>query len=64
MTRVFRLRLAVAAAALIAALLVAMATGACNKQRRVATPLTGFSAPFVFGHFKVPADNPLTEEAV
>jgi cytochrome c peroxidase len=28
------------------------------------TPLRHFSAPFVFGHFRVPDDNPLTEEAV
>jgi cytochrome c peroxidase len=28
------------------------------------TPLAGFSAPFVFGAFAVPADNPLTVEAV
>ena len=28
------------------------------------TPLQGFTAPFVFGRFKVPADNPLTQEAV
>jgi cytochrome c peroxidase len=28
------------------------------------TPLAGFTAPFVFGRFQVPADNPLTEEAV
>ena len=28
------------------------------------TPLQGFTAPFVFGNFKVPADNPLTQEAV
>jgi cytochrome c peroxidase len=28
------------------------------------TPLTDFSAPFVFGRFQLPADNPLTEEAV
>jgi cytochrome c peroxidase len=61
---VFRLRLAVATAALIAALLAVMATGGCNKQRRAATPLTDFSAPFVFGRFQVPADNPLTKEAV
>ena len=27
-------------------------------------PLAGFSAPFVFGRFKVPPDNPLTEEGV
>ncbi len=28
------------------------------------TPLTDFSAPFVFGRFATPADNPLTNEAV
>jgi len=61
---VFRLRLEVAAAALIAALLAAIAIGGCNKPRRVATPLTDFSAPFVFGRFQVPTDNPLTVEAV
>ena len=27
------------------------------------TPLTGFSAPFVFGRFNVPENNPLTNEA-
>ncbi|WP_170356492.1 cytochrome-c peroxidase [Ruegeria lacuscaerulensis] len=27
------------------------------------TPIEGFQAPFVFGRFTVPADNPLTEEA-
>jgi len=61
---VFRLRLAVAAAAIAAALLAALPTGGCDERRRATTPLTGFSAPFVFGRFEVPADNPLTEEAV
>ena len=28
------------------------------------TPLTDFSAPFIFGRFSPPADNPLTNEAV
>lgn len=58
------MRRAVAAAASIAALLAALATGGCGRQRRVATPLPNFSAPFVFGRFEVPADNPLTVEAV
>ena len=58
------MRRAVAAAASIAALLAALATGGCGRQRRVATPLPNFSAPFVFGRFLVPADNPLTVEAV
>jgi cytochrome c peroxidase len=61
---VFRWRRAVAAAALIATLLAAIAMGGCDARRRGATPLSGFSAPFVFGRFQVPADNPLTEEAV
>src|SRR3990172_2365045 len=60
----FRWRGAVAAAALIATLLAAIAMGGCETQRHAATPLSGFSAPFVFGHFQVPADNPLTREAV
>ena len=59
-----RLQGVVAAAALIATLLAALATGGCDTRHREATPLSGFSAPFVFGHFQVPADNPLTEEAV
>ena len=41
-----------------------MVTGGCHKPRQVATPLTDFSAPFVFGRFQVPADNPLTQEGV
>ena len=53
----------VAEATLIAALLAALATGGC-ESRRTATPLAGFTAPFVFGHFQVPADNPLTRESV
>src|SRR5262249_22972300 len=53
----------VAAAALITTLLAVMATGGVARHRE-ATPLSGFSAPFVFGRFQVPADNPLTTEAV
>src|SRR5262245_23415465 len=41
-----------------------MATGGCYKPRPAPTPLTDFSAPFVFGRFQVPANNPLTVEAV
>ena len=32
-------------------------------QGPVATPIADFSAPFVFGRFATPPDNPLTEEA-
>src|SRR5215468_4675530 len=60
----FRLRLTVAAAVLVAVLLAAMATAGCKKPRRVTTPLPDFSAPFVFGRFQVPPDNPLTVESV
>ena len=56
--------LVVAAAALIAAMLAAMTTAGCSKRRPTPTPLTDFSAPFVFGRFQVPEDNPLTVEAV
>jgi cytochrome c peroxidase len=61
---VLRSRLVGTRAAWIAALLATMATGSCDERRRDATPLSGFSAPFVFGRFDVPSDNPLTEEAV
>jgi cytochrome c peroxidase len=61
---VLRLHGVVAAAALIAASLAALATGGCDSRQRKATPLSGFSAPFVFGHFQVPPDNPLTKESV
>jgi cytochrome c peroxidase len=52
------------AAALAAALLAAMAIGGCDSGRPAPNPLAGFAAPFVFGRFQVPADNPLTEESV
>src|SRR5262245_59102041 len=41
-----------------------MTTGGFHKRPRAATPLTDFSAPFVFGRFQVPTNNPLTMEAV
>lgn len=51
-------------AASVVALLAAVATDGCGSRYREVTPLAGFSAPFVFGRFEVPADNPLTEESV
>ena len=54
----------VAPAALIAALLATFPAGSCDSTHRAATPLPGFSAPFVFGRFQVPDDNPLTVESV
>jgi cytochrome c peroxidase len=41
----------------------ALAAGGCGA-RPEPTPLAGFSAPFVFGRFEIPADNPLTVESV
>jgi cytochrome c peroxidase len=52
------------AATLGAALSAAIVLAGCDARRREPTPLSGFTAPFVFGRFEVPADNPLTEEAV
>jgi cytochrome c peroxidase len=51
-------------AALFITLLAALASGGCGTPHRAATPLAGFEAPFVFGRFQVPSDNPLTEESV
>ena len=34
-----------------------------NRPPPEPTPLQGFTAPFVFGRFSLPPDNPLTEEA-
>lgn len=53
-----------ASASRIAALILAMATPGCDARRPEPAPLSGFSAPFVFGRFHVPADNPLTEPSV
>jgi cytochrome c peroxidase len=58
------LRRFVSAAALLALLVTAAAIGGCGAQNRGPTPLADFAAPFVFGRFQVPADNPLTEESV
>jgi cytochrome c peroxidase len=58
------LRRLTATAAWSAILVAVVATGGgCGRQPEP-TPLAGFSAPFVFGRFQVPADNPLTEESV
>ena len=52
------------AAALAAATLLATALGLLEFRSHKPTPLAGFSSPFVFGRFHLPADNPLTVEAV
>lgn len=53
--------LALAFAALVGALV--WHTYLREAVRPSATPIAGFSAPFVFGRFSVPKENPLTEEA-
>ncbi len=59
-----RFRLVAAAAVLLLAMLAAVLAGSFHKRPPAPTPLSGFSAPFVFGRFRVPEDNPLTVEAV
>ena len=51
---------------LLSAVIVIVLLGGCffAEQKVKTTPLTGFSAPFVFGQFTTPQDNPLTNEAV
>jgi len=49
---------------LVAAAVVANSLGLFDAAFARPTPLAGFSAPFVFGRFQLPVDNPLTEEAV
>ena len=49
-----------AAACLVAALLYTVLTPRFEKS---VTPIAGFSAPFVFGRFSIPADNPLSQES-
>src|SRR5262249_2879164 len=41
-----------------------MGAGGGRKRRPAASPPRGFSAPFCFGRFQVPTNNPLTVEAV
>jgi cytochrome c peroxidase len=45
------------------AIIMAMVHRLAEIEHPQTTPLAGFTAPFVFGRFNVPADNPLTEEA-
>ena len=52
------------AAASITVLVAVAASGGCGSRHREPTLLADFSAPFVFGRFEVPTDNPLTEESV
>ncbi len=56
------IRISVIALALASAIALVYYGGMLGS--RAATPLEGFSAPFVFGRFNLPADNPLTNEGV
>jgi cytochrome c peroxidase len=51
---------AVSTGVIVALVAVAIASRQGGPQ---VTPLTGFSAPFVFGRFNIPDENPLTNEA-
>ncbi len=51
-------------AAVSAAMAFAFYSGVFGSRAGKATPLHDFEAPFVFGRFQLPADNPLTQEAV
>jgi cytochrome c peroxidase len=57
-------RILAIAAVLSVAVGLALCCGVLDRGSRSPTPLQGFSAPFVFGRFQVPPDNPLTREAV
>jgi cytochrome c peroxidase len=52
------------AIALSAAFAFATSCGTFERGARAQTPLDDFSAPFVFGKFEVPPQNPLTQESV
>jgi len=43
---------------------LALLLAACDAQHPPPKPLDDFAVPFVFGRFTLPADNPLTQEAV
>jgi cytochrome c peroxidase len=57
-------RLLAVAALLCAAAWLVFASGVVAPRARAPTPLQDFSAPFVFGRFEPPRDNPLTRESV
>jgi cytochrome c peroxidase len=57
-------RVVATAAALCAAVAFAFYTGLFGARSGASTPLQDFEAPFVFGRFQLPPDNPLTQEAV
>ncbi len=52
------------AAALCAAVALVFYSGMSGPRPGSQTPLEGFEAPFAFGRFQLPPDNPLTQESV
>ena len=58
------IRVLAAAAALCVAVALAIFSGASGPRPGSQTPLQDFEAPFVFGRFQLPPDNPLTQESV
>jgi cytochrome c peroxidase len=58
------IRLLAILAAVCATMAFAFYSGVFGSHAGSPTPLEGFEAPFVFGRFQLPADNPLTQEAV
>jgi cytochrome c peroxidase len=55
---------AVVGALVVTMVLLAAVLIRLQPWRERPTPLPGFSAPFVFGRFQLPPDNPLTKQAV
>ena len=53
-----------AMASTVIATVIAIVIFRSDGEPALATPLTEFSAPFVYGRFNVPKANPLTVEAV
>jgi cytochrome c peroxidase len=63
-TDTVRTRILAITALLAATVSLALYYGVVTTRPPVTTPLQSFSAPFVYGRFQVPEDNPLTEESV
>jgi cytochrome c peroxidase len=58
------IRVLAIAATVCAAMAFAVYNGVFGARAGLPKPLQGFEAPFVFGRFQLPEDNPLTQEAV
>jgi len=58
------MKIVATAAVLCAAVAVVFFSGMSGPRPGSQTPLEGFEAPFAFGRFQLPPDNPLTQESV